>query len=167
MAALFVAVNGFAAFNWIPSSYQQFTWEAYAVWSTRDVDSHLHGHGHGHRDRDQHRHGDVDSHLDRYGHGHRDHDHHGHRDLYPHGHRDACARRWHLRRAEPMRSEFCVHGICCNTICDQPVQPAKPAPAPTPAPAPAVSHRTLLLIVVLLVAIGFFALTPLRFGKRR
>ena len=36
-----------------------------------------------------------------------------------------------------------------------------------PAAAPAVSHRTLLLIVVLLAAIGFFALTPLRFGKRR
>jgi sugar transferase (PEP-CTERM/EpsH1 system associated) len=32
---------------------------------------------------------------------------------------------------------------------------------------PVVSHRTLLLIVALLAAIGFFALTPLRFGKRR
>jgi len=30
-----------------------------------------------------------------------------------------------------------------------------------------VSHPALLLIVVLLVAIGCFALTPLRFGKRR
>jgi hypothetical protein len=34
------------------------------------------------------------------------------------------------------------------------------------APAPVMSHRSLGLIIVLFVMIGFFALTPLRFGKR-
>jgi hypothetical protein len=30
-----------------------------------------------------------------------------------------------------------------------------------------VSNRSLVIIVVLMIAVGFFALTPLRFGKRR
>ena len=64
LAAFFVAANGFAAFNWIPSSYKQFTWEAYA--------------------------GVV------YG--------------------GSCV------LASDCESGFCVKGICCNTICDQPSQ---------------------------------------------
>ena len=109
LAALFVAANGFAAFNWIPSSYKQFTWEAYA--------------------------GVV------YG--------------------GSCV------NPTDCESDFCVKGICCNSACDQPGQTCETGICATPAPAPAVSHPALLLIVVLLVAIGCFALTPLRFGKRR
>jgi hypothetical protein len=62
-------------------------------------------------------------------------------------------------------SGFCVEGICCNSICNQPGQTCETGTCALPAPAPAVSHPALLLIVVLLVAIGCFALTPLRFGK--
>ena len=109
LAAFFVAANGFAAFNWIPSSYKQFTWEAYA--------------------------GVV------YG--------------------GSCV------NPTDCESGFCVEGICCNSICNQPGQTCETGICATPAPAPAVSHPALLLIVVLLVAIGCFALTPLRFGKRR
>jgi hypothetical protein len=37
---------------------------------------------------------------------------------------------------------------------------------PCVAPAPVMSYRSLGIVVVLLVMIGFFALTPLRLGKR-
>jgi hypothetical protein len=56
---------------------------------------------------------------------------------------------------------------CCDTACDQPGQVCNTGQCTnTLAPAPAVSNRSLALIVVLLVSIGFFALTPLRSGKR-
>ena len=111
LAAFLVAVNGLAAFNFIPSSYQQFTWTAYA---------------------------DV---------------------LYPNG--ASC------ETSDQCQSNFCVTGTCCNSICNEPGQTCATGTCVTPAPAPAVSNRTLALIVVLLVGVGFFALTPLRFGKRR
>jgi hypothetical protein len=63
-------------------------------------------------------------------------------------------------------SDFCVKGSAATRSAISRVKPAKPA-LRAPAPAPAVSHPALLLIVVLLVAVGCFALTPLRFGKRR
>jgi hypothetical protein len=62
---------------------------------------------------------------------------------------------------------FCVEGTCCNTICDLPSQSCETGTCIQRTAAPIVSHRSLVLIVVLLIAIGFFALTPLRFGKRR
>ena len=37
LAAIFVAINSVAAFNWIPSSYQQFSWEAYAEYVYTDT----------------------------------------------------------------------------------------------------------------------------------
>jgi len=112
LAAILVVFNGVVAFNLIPSSYQQFSWEAYAG------------------------------------------------TMYtPNG--GSCT------MPNQCQSGFCVEGTCCNTICDQPNQTCAGGTCGLKAQAPAVSHQALLLIVVLLVAIGFFALTPSRFGKRR
>jgi hypothetical protein len=125
LAAIFVAVNSVAAFNWIPSSYQQFTWEAYAgvvytetptatptatatATPTPSDDENSSGDPACNDDFDN----DFDGAID-------------------------CA------------DSDCLSSPFCRT------------------PAPVVSHRSLALIVVLLVAIGFFGLTPLRFGKRR
>lgn len=114
LAAILVAVNGAVAFNLVPSSYQQYSWQAYAgVVYTPTPDG------------------------------------------------GSCA------IPSDCQSGFCVQGICCDTICNQPGDTCPTGTCSSPAPAPAVSHRTLLLIVVLLAAIGFFALTPLRSGKRR
>jgi len=111
LAAFLVVVNGLAAFNLVPSSYQQFTWTAYAAV------------------------------------------------LYPNG--ASC------ETSDQCHSNFCVSMVCCNSICDVPGQTCATGTCVTPAPAPAVSNRTLVLIVALLLAIGFFALAPLRSGKRR
>jgi hypothetical protein len=141
LAAIFVAVNGFAAFNWVPSSYQQFTWEAYAgvVYTATSTATAT-----------------------------------------------ATTTSTATATSTPTVTEtpvpnggscmvpsecgsgFCVDGICCNTSCTQPGATCEDGTcSAVPAAAPVVSHRTLLLIVALLAAIGFFALTPLRFGKRR
>jgi hypothetical protein len=111
VAALVVVINGAVALNLIPSSYEQFTWEAYAGV------------------------------------------------LYPPG--TPC------ETPDQCESTFCVDGICCNTICDQPGEMCPTGTCATAAPAPAMSQPALLLMIALLVAIGFFALTPLRSGKRR
>lgn len=136
LAALLVAFNGFAAFNWIPSSYQQFTWEAYAgvVYTPTSTPTQT---------PTATATGTATA-----------------TPAIPDG--GSC-------QTDPQcDSGFCVEGTCCNTICDQPNQTCVTGTcAIAPAAAPAASHRTLALIVVLLVAIGCFALTPLRFGKRR
>jgi len=155
LAALLVAVNAFAAFNLIPSSYQQFNWEAYAsvVYTdtptatptqtptgtpTRTPTSTPTG------TPTRTPTGTATATAT----------------LIPNG--GGCA------TPSLCQSGFCVEGICCNTICDQPMQTCESGTCMgAAAPAPAVSHRTLGLILALLVAIGFFALTPLRFGKRR
>ena len=115
LAAVLVVINGLVAMNFVPSSYEQFTWEAYA--------------------------GVVYTPI-------------------PDG--GTCT------VPEQCASGFCVMGVCCDTICDQPGFTCETGICGLPAaPAPAASHTTLLLIVLLLVAVGFFALTPLRSGKRR
>jgi hypothetical protein len=137
LAALLVAVNGVAAFNFIPSSYQQFSWEAHANVVYTDTPTTT-------------------------------------ATATPTGTPTAtptetpkipdggsCA------TPSQCQSGFCVAGICCNTICNQAMQTCGDGTCTTTAPAPAVSTRTLGLILALLVAIGFFALTPLRFGKHR
>jgi hypothetical protein len=139
LAAIFVVVNGVAAFNWIPSSYQQFSWEAYAevVYTDTPTPSET---------PTATPTGTATSTPT----------------ATPVADGGSCA------TPSECQSGFCVEGICCDTICDQPRQTCVSGTCVnTAAPAPAVSHRTLLLIVALLVAIGCFALTPLRFGKRR
>jgi hypothetical protein len=147
LAAVLVAVNGVAAFNWIPSSYQQFTWQAYAevVYTETATPSET-------------------------------------PTATPTGTATVTATVTSTATATETPvpdggscmmagqcgSGFCVDSICCNTACDQPQQTcASGTCVSTAAPAPAMSHRTLLLVIVLLAAIGCFALTPLRFGKRR
>jgi hypothetical protein len=138
LAAVFVVVNGFAAFNFLPSSYQQFSWEAYAgvIYTATATPSST-----------------------------------------PTA--TATATATPTTTSTPIAnggtcaigsqcsSGNCVEGICCNSICNEPGQTCATGTCVTPAAAPTVSNRTLVLIVGLLVAIGFFALTPLRFGKRR
>jgi hypothetical protein len=145
LAALFVAVNGFAAFNLIPSSYQQFSWEAYAsvVYTSTATPSST-----------------------------------------PTETPTATATPSVSPTATPTvtpkipnggscatgpqcQSGFCVKGTCCNTICNQAGQVCTSGQCTNTAPVPAVSNRSLVIIVVLMIAVGFFALTPLRFGKRR
>lgn len=167
LAALLVAVNALAAFNLIPSSYQQFNWEAYAVAVYTDTPTAtptqtptgtptrtptttptgtptrtptVTATGTPTRTRT----GTVTATATGTGN-------------IPNG--GDCA------TPSTCQSGFCVEGICCNTICNQPGQSC--VSGTCSAPAPAVSHRTLGLILALLVTIGFFALTPLRFGKRR
>ena len=111
LAAILVVVNGVAAFNFIPSSYQDFSWEAYATM------------------------------------------------VYPDG--SSCT------MDEQCEHGFCVEGICCDTRCDEPLRSCRTGTCQLEQAVPATSHWTLLLIVALLASIGFFALTPLRFGKRR
>jgi hypothetical protein len=137
LAAILVVVNGVAAFNWIPSSYEQFSWQAYAgVIYTETPTATPTG---------------TPTHTPT---------------ATPTGSPvpdgGSCA------SPSQCASGFCVDAVCCDTICNQPGQICASGTCILPAaPAPAVSHRTLLLIVTLLVAIGYFALTPLRFGKRR
>jgi hypothetical protein len=58
---------------------------------------------------------------------------------------------------------FCVDGVCCNTLCDQPGVICNQAgnrgvcSVPT-APAPALTPRGLLMALALLVGLGAFAL---------
>jgi hypothetical protein len=58
---------------------------------------------------------------------------------------------------------FCVDGVCCDTICDQPGQICNQAgnqgvcTVPT-APAPALTPRALLMAAALLAGLGAFAL---------
>lgn len=58
---------------------------------------------------------------------------------------------------------FCVDGVCCNTICDQPGRICNQAgnqgvcSVPT-APAPALTPGALLIAAALLVGLGAFAL---------
>jgi hypothetical protein len=143
VAAVLVVVNGVAAFNWIPSSYQQFSWTAYAgvvytetptatptqtPTSTPTVTN-------------------TPSSTPTA---------------------TAVADGGSCSADGQCESGFCVESVCCDTICDQPgLSCASGTCLNAAAPAPAASHRTLLLIVTLLAAIGYFALTPLGFGKRR
>jgi hypothetical protein len=60
-------------------------------------------------------------------------------------------------------SMFCVDGVCCNTICDQPLEvcndPANPGVCSLlTAPAPAMSGTGLLMALLALAIIGTFAL---------
>jgi hypothetical protein len=133
LAALLVLINGVAAFNWIPSSYQQFSWEAYAstVYTSTPTETPT----------------STPTATPT-------------ETPVPNG--GSCA------ESSECQSGFCVEGVCCNTICDQPMQTCEDGTCVSAAtPAPVFSHRTLLLVVGLLAMIGFFALTPLRFGKRR
>ena len=141
LAAVFVVVNGVAAFNWIPSSYQQFSWEAYAQVVYTDTPTSTPTETPTATPTNTATPTVTET---------------------PVADGGSCA------TPSECQSGFCVEGICCDTICDQPRQTCVSGTCvSTAAPAPAVSHRTLLLIVALLVAIGCFALTPLRFGKRR
>jgi hypothetical protein len=169
LAAVFVAVNAFAAFNFIPSSYQQFTWEAYAevVYTPTSTPTTTPTTTPTHTPtrtptttptvtatgtHTATRTGTVTATATATA--------TATETPIPNG--GACS------TPSVCRSGFCVDGVCCNTICDQPMQTCEDGTCSgVPAPAPAVSHRSLLLIVGLLVTIGFFALTPLRFGKRR
>jgi hypothetical protein len=135
VAAVFVLVNAVVAVNLIPSSYQQFTWEAYAgtVYTPTSTPTNTPTAT-----------ATATPTITRV----------------PNG--GSCA------TPSVCQSGFCVEGICCNTICNQPMQTCEDGTCSgVTAPAPAVSHRTLGLILALLVTIGFFALAPLRFGKRR
>jgi hypothetical protein len=132
LAAFFVVANGLAAFHVIPSSYQQFSWEAYAEVVYTDTPT-----------------------------------------ATPTGTPTQTPTPkipdgGNCGVPSDCQSGFCVDSICCNTACDQPMQTcASGTCTGTTSAAPVVSHRALAFIVALLVSIGFFALTPLRFGKRR
>ncbi len=143
LAGLFVVVNVAVALNFIPSSYQQFTWQAYAgvvytetatatATCTETATSTATS------------------------------------TATPTSTETPVADGGSCMVPSQCQSGFCVDGTCCDTICNQPMQACGGGTCvSTAAPAPVVSHRTLLLIVALLAAIGFFALTPLRFRKRR
>lgn len=60
-------------------------------------------------------------------------------------------------------SMFCVDGVCCNTVCDQPLEvcndPAHPGIcSPITAPAPAMSKAGLLIALLTLAMVGVLAL---------
>jgi hypothetical protein len=60
-------------------------------------------------------------------------------------------------------STFCVDGVCCDTICDQPFQtcnqPGDPGVCQTiAAPAPALSRTGLLAVIAVLALVGAMAL---------
>ena len=107
LAVVFVSLNGLAAFNFIPSSYSRFSWQAYAdvVYTPKENSSGA----------------------------------------------QACS---DLRDNDGDGLVDCQDPDCFGT-------------PPCGVPAPAMSNRALGLMAVLLALIGFFALTPLRFGKRR
>lgn len=60
-------------------------------------------------------------------------------------------------------STFCVDGVCCNTLCDQPLEtcddPINPGIcSPITAPAPALSNAGLLIALFALAVVGTLAL---------
>ena len=107
LAVILVSLNGLAAFNFIPSSYNRFSWQAYAdvVYTLQENTSGPQA---------------CSDLIDNDGDGLVD----------------------------------CQDPDCFRTL-------------PCGAPAPVMSNPTLGLMAALLVLIGFFGLTPLRFGKRR
>jgi len=140
LAAIFVVVNSVAAFNLIPSSYQQFTWEAYAqvVYTDTPTPSPI-------------------------------------STPTPTAPPSTPTPTPTAKTADggtcdvsgDCQSGFCVAGTCCDSICNQPMQSCASGTCTfTAAPAPVVSDRSLVFLVGLLFAIGFFALTPFHFGKR-
>ena len=150
LAAVLVAINGLAAFNFIPSSYQQFSWEAYAITVYTNTPTPT----------------PTSTPT-------------GTPSNTPTSTPTNTPTVTNTPVVTPVpdggdcttpsqcQSGFCVDGTCCNTICDLPGQTCEDGTCNSAAAAPALSYRSLALVVVLLAAIGFFALTPLRFGKRR
>jgi hypothetical protein len=147
LAAIFVAINSVAAFNWIPSSYQQFSWEAYAEYVYTDTPTAT----------------PTATPT-------------GTPSQTPSATATPSPTATTTASPTPTPSDnenssgdpACDDGFdndfdgvldCADSDCV--------GTPPCRAQAPVVSHRTLALIVVLLVAIGFFGLTPLRFEKRR
>jgi hypothetical protein len=152
LAAIFVLVNAVAAFNFVPSSHQQFNWEAYAAEVYTETPTST-----------------PTSTPTRTP------------TMTPTGTSTPTATRTGTptntpsATATPTRSdnEDSSGDSACDDNFDNDFDGAIDCVdsdcigiAPCGVPAPVVSHRTLALIVGLLIAIGFFAVTPLRPRKR-
>jgi len=142
VAGLFVLINGFAAFNFIPSSYERFSWQAYAevVYTNTPTAAPA-----------------TPTPTP------------GIATATPTpGIPTATATITPTDRENSSGAQACSDGIDndLNGLIDC-ADPACGGTFPCGVPAPAMSSRALVLLVVLFLSIGFFALTPLRFGRRR